>query len=148
MKRRTTITHEFVEYIPERLDDGIVYGSIPYTTIAHKCFCGCGHEVITPLSPTDWRLTFDGVSISLDPSIGNWSFACQSHYFIRGNVVHWAGHFTNDEIDAVREHDRLRKAARFDAELAHTTTVASPAPKASAKRGGLWRSLVRRYLNW
>jgi hypothetical protein len=47
-----------------------------------KCCCGCGHEVVTPFSPTDWKLTFDCVSVSLYPSIGNWSPPCRAHYFI------------------------------------------------------------------
>ncbi len=71
MKRETALTHEFVEYIPEHLKDGTVYVSIPFATAAHKCCCGCGKEVVTPLTPTDWQLTFDGETISLEPSIGN-----------------------------------------------------------------------------
>jgi hypothetical protein len=39
----------------------------------------------SPLSPTDWKLTFDGVSVSLHPSDGNWSFPCRSHYRIEYN---------------------------------------------------------------
>ena len=83
MKRELILRHEFVEFIPDKLADGVVYVSIPYATVAHKCCCGCGMEVVTPLSPTDWELIFDGESISLDPSIGNWSFDCKSHYWIR-----------------------------------------------------------------
>ncbi len=30
-----------------------LYISIPYVTAAHKCPCGCGEEIVTPLSPTD-----------------------------------------------------------------------------------------------
>jgi Family of unknown function (DUF6527) len=75
MKRQTALTHEFVEYIPDELKDGVLYVSMPFATVAHKCCCGCGKEVVTPLSPTDWTLIFDGKSITLDPSIGNWSFA-------------------------------------------------------------------------
>lgn len=81
------ITHEFVEYIPEQLTEGVVYVSIPFRTVVHRCCCGCGLEVVTPLSPTKWTLSFDGQAISLTPSIGNWSFPCQSHYWIRGNRV-------------------------------------------------------------
>ena len=79
----TTISHEFVDVIPGHLDEGILYICIPYTTAVHKCFCGCGHEVVTPLAPRQWSLIFDGETISLTPSIGNWSFPCRSHYWIR-----------------------------------------------------------------
>src|SRR5271168_3745134 len=97
MKRRSGVTHQFVEHMPEHLDEGVVYVSIPYATAAHKCCCGCGREVVTPLSPTDWKLIFDGVSVSLDPSIGSWSFPCQSHYWIQHNRVRWAGRWTQDK---------------------------------------------------
>jgi hypothetical protein len=87
MKREMVLTHEFVEYIPNNLKDGTIYVSFAFATVAHKCCCGCGNEVITPLSPTDWKLIFDGKSISLEPSIGNWNFACRSHYWIIRNKV-------------------------------------------------------------
>jgi hypothetical protein len=61
---------------------GVLYVSPGYATVTHLCCCGCGAEVVTPLSPTDWKLTFDGVAISLSPSVGNWSLPCRSHYFI------------------------------------------------------------------
>lgn len=81
--------HKFVEFIPDQLEDGILYVSIVYATVLHKCACGCGNEVVTPLSPSDWQLTFNGETISLFPSIGNWSFRCRSHYWIRKNKVVW-----------------------------------------------------------
>ena len=84
------LSHQFVEFIPDSLEQGVVYVSIPFATVVHLCCCGCGQEVVTPLSPTDWNITFDGVSISLSPSIGNWNFPCESHYFIRANTITWA----------------------------------------------------------
>jgi hypothetical protein len=81
--------YKFVEFVPDELEDGILYVSITYATVLHKCACGCGNEVVTPLSPSDWQLTFNGETISLFPSIGNWSFPCQSHYWIRKNEVVW-----------------------------------------------------------
>jgi hypothetical protein len=54
----------------------------------------CGKEVVKPLSPTDWKLIFEGKFISLDLSIGNWSFALQASLLdtrrqgpMDGNVV-------------------------------------------------------------
>lgn len=72
--------HKFVEYIPDALDEGVLYVSVTFRTVLHLCGCGCGSEVATPLDPSDWKLTFDGKTISLYPSVGNWSLACQSHY--------------------------------------------------------------------
>ncbi|WP_416072066.1 DUF6527 family protein [Streptomyces sp. ME18-1-4] len=68
------LTHRFVEYIPEDLERGVLYVSLPYTIAVHLCACGCGSTVVTPLGPTDRSLTFDGVAVSLSPSIGNWSY--------------------------------------------------------------------------
>ncbi len=112
--KRQAIEHEFVEFIPEQLEDGVVYVTIEYATAVHRCCCGCGREVVTNVSPTDWKLIFDGETISLDPSIGNWSFPCQSHYFIRRNKVVWAGKWSPEQIAAGREHGRARKNAYFD----------------------------------
>lgn len=81
--------HKFVEFIPDELEAGILYVSITYATVLHKCACGCGNEVVTPLSPSDWQLTFNGEAISLFPSIGNLSFLCRSHYWIKKNEVLW-----------------------------------------------------------
>lgn len=107
------LTHQFVEYVPEQLEPGVLYVSIPYATVVHKCCCGCGQEVVTPLSPTDWELTFDGKTVSLDPSIGNWNFPCQSHYWIKRNHVHWAPQWSRADIDAGRAQDRSAKQRYF-----------------------------------
>ncbi len=73
--------HEFVEFIPCELEEGVLYISIPYTTAVHNCCCGCGNRVVTPLTPADWKLSYDGEAVWLSPSIGNWNFPCQSHYW-------------------------------------------------------------------
>lgn len=101
--------HEFVEYIPDKLKDGVIYISMTFGTAAHKCCCGCGNEVTTPLSPTDWKLTITGESISLYPSIGNWNFDCKSHYWIIKNEVKWAKQWSKAEINAGRHRDKLAK---------------------------------------
>lgn len=146
MKRETVLTHEFVEYIPDDLQDGTIYVSVAYATVAHKCCCGCGSEVVTPLSPTDWELIFDGQSVSLDPSIGNWNFPCQSHYWIKRNRVRWARRWTQEEINAGSADDSLAKERYFDS----TMTPAVPDTIASVTGHGegnaeqsLWRKLKK-----
>lgn len=96
------LTHRFVDSVPERLEPGVVYVSIEFTTVIHLCCCGCGKEVVTPLSSSDWKLTFDGESISLHPSIGNWNFSCRSHYWIRKNRPVWAADWTEEEVAEAR----------------------------------------------
>jgi hypothetical protein len=114
VKQALTIKHQFVHYIPKELKDRTIYISLDFATAVHKCCCGCGQEVVTPLSPTDWLLTFDGRTISLDPSIGNWSFACRSHYWILRNAVIWAPRWSQRRINAARAHDLLRKDQYYD----------------------------------
>lgn len=94
------MTHKFVEFIPAKPEEGVLYISIEYKTATHLCACGCGERVITPISPVDWNMTFNGETVSLSPSIGNWRFACRSHYFIRNDNVVWAGSWDEDEINA------------------------------------------------
>jgi len=101
-----TIQHKFVEFIPDLLDQGVLYITVEYKTAVHLCICGCGNKVITPLHPAFWQLTFDGKTVSLYPSIGNWSFECQSHYWITKNQVHIARKWTEREI----EHNRKKKS--------------------------------------
>lgn len=87
--RHTSLTHEFVEYVPAVLVEGVLYVSLRFATVVHLCPCGCGNKVVTPLSPADWHLLFDGEVVSLTPSIGNWSLPCKSHYWIRLDRVRW-----------------------------------------------------------
>lgn len=98
-----TIQHKFVDFIPDDPDEGIVFVSIKYKTSVHKCACGCGNKVVTPLTPDDWKLTFDGKTISLYPSIGNWNFPCQSHYFITRNHIRHVRKWSRWEIEFNRE---------------------------------------------
>jgi hypothetical protein len=138
------LIYEFVEYIPDDLKDGIIYVSITYATVVHRCCCGCGNEVITPLSPTDWRLIFDGESISLDPSIGNWNFACQSHYWIRRNTVKWAPRWSKKEINAGRNRDALVKKRYYDSTRTPVLHDTFPSVEETGKDSilvGLWRKL-------
>jgi hypothetical protein len=89
MKRLHKIKHKFVENIPDQMEAGILYVSMEFATAIHLCACGCGHEVVTPITPDDWSLIFNGKTISLTPSIGNYSFPCQSHYWIRSGRIEW-----------------------------------------------------------
>jgi len=103
------LQHRFVEFIPEILEDGVLYVSMEYCTAIHKCVCGCGNKVVTPISPTGWQLKFDGKSISLTPSIGNWNFDCQSHYWITKNEIQHAKKWDQHEIQEGRDIDLKMK---------------------------------------
>lgn len=137
MTRIKSVTHQFVEYIPEELSDGTIYVSIPFATAAHRCCCGCGRKVVTPITPTDWRLIFDGDTISLDPSIGSWSLPCQSHYWIVRNKVRWSGRWSKERVEAARVHDLELKDLHFSQDQAAQSV-------AETIEAGLWERLLGR----
>ena len=110
--------HEFVDHIPNQLDDSVLYVSIRFGTVVHRCACGCGEEVVTPLGPAEWRLTYDGRTVSLTPSIGNWSFPCRSHYWIDEGVVRWARNFSGAEVAQVRQKARTQRDGYYRTEIA------------------------------
>ena len=139
MRRPQTLEHRFVEFIPDVVEEKIVYVSIEYATAVHKCCCGCGSDVVTPLSPAGWQVTFDGESISLYPSIGNWGFKCQSHYWIRRNKVAWAPRWSKTEIDGVRAHNEAARRRHRRA------VAAAPEQSAPGSDGGLFGKLRRRW---
>ncbi|WP_418132294.1 DUF6527 family protein (plasmid) [Variovorax sp. 375MFSha3.1] len=117
-----------------------------YSLAAHRCACGCGLEVVTPLSPTDWTLLFDGENVSLEPSIGNWSFPCRSHYFIRQGKIKWAANMSEDMIERGRQRDRVSKQAHYakrsevrrDEENAPITQLNEPAGPPAQKSRSRW----------
>jgi hypothetical protein len=110
---------------PSELEQGHLYVSAQFSTAAHLCACGCGREVITPLSPAQWVLTFDG-TVSMTPSIGNWALPCQSHYVIEHGTIRWARGFSREEIQRNRDSDHEIMDA------------------VHAVQDGWWRRLIRR----
>ncbi len=137
MLRHTRLEHRFVHYIPEQLEPGVIYISMDYATAAHSCCCGCGEQVITPFSPTDWKLMFDGETVSLWPSIGNWSFACRSHYIIRNSRVLGAEPWETHRTDKGLNKDKRRKEEFFD-KPDNADEPQKPIEKAIGQEWGLW----------
>lgn len=152
MSRATSLSPRFVEVMPEALQFGVLYVSPEYATVSHLCCCGCGTEVVTPLSPTDWKLTFDGVSISLTPSVGNWSLPCRSHYVIDENRVRWAGAWTPEEVERGRDRDRRLKEQQFAPETPPLTPATPGRPARTVRRPEVdqaperWRARLTRWL--
>jgi hypothetical protein len=149
--RQARFLHQFVEYIPEQIAEGVLYVSMNYAVASHKCACGCGREVVTPISPTDWLLRFDGEAITLEPSIGNWNFPCRSHYFIHGGIVHWASDMSQERIEMGRERDRRTKARYYSGkgsrppeQLPHQPLT----PPLSVESGAVSKSWWKRLINF
>ncbi len=139
------LEHRFCTHIPESLERGVLYVSMEYATAAHSCCCGCGEEVVTPFTPTDWKMTFDGQAISLWPSVGNWTLPCRSHYVVREGVVIEAGPWTDEEIAAERRRDRAAKARYYG------TAAKSDLDKewsGDARDGSVGTNWWRRAWNW
>lgn len=111
--RHRTLEHRFVRNVPRELEPGVLYISMEYATAVHSCCCGCGDRVVTPFTPTDWRMTFDGESISLHPSVGNWNQTCRSHYVIQRNRVLEAGPWSESQVEAERRRDKKAKTAYY-----------------------------------
>ena len=119
--KQDALTPRFVEFVPDYIAAGVLYISLDYEIAVHSCCCGCGHKVVTPLSPTDWSLTFDGDTVSVSPSIGNWSLPCQSHYWIIRNSISWAPRWTAEQIAAGRARDRAAKDRYYGVEPTGST---------------------------
>lgn len=102
------LTPKFVDLIPansEELMPGIIYICAKHKTVVHRCPCGCGGLSEFVLSPTRFQMTFDGVSVTFSPSVGNPHLGCRSHYWIRGNQVEWCPPMQDWEIGRARERE-------------------------------------------
>ncbi|PVY40873.1 DUF6527 family protein [Pontibacter virosus] len=147
-----TVRHEFVEYIPEELEKGVVYISVAYGIVAHSCCCGCGMEVSTPLSPTDWKLTYDGESISLYPSIGNWNFSCKSHYWITNNRIKWAGQWSATKIKEGQQQEKYEKAVYYEKKKAKASKgerelLEATKEESCTSANGIWVKMKKWFFN-
>ena len=138
-----TLTPEFVDTFPAAMSPGVLYVSIAYRTTGHLCCCGCGSEVVAPLAPAQWSITFNGETVSMHPSIGNGALECQSHYVIRRNEVLWRRKLTPEEIIDNRSRDRTA-LERYDAAVTAKAGAAA-APARSVDRPGFWSRLTRRW---
>lgn len=119
MMRIATLEHRFVRSVPRELEPGILYVSMDFGTAVHSCCCGCGAQVVTPFSPTDWKMTYDGETISLSPSIGNWQLPCRSHYVIRHGRVIEAGPWSAAQVVAEQRRDKAAKARFYGEHPTH-----------------------------
>ena len=128
---------------PKTSRRGTLYISIRFATFSHLCPCGCKNKVVTPLHPTYWKLTFDGKTVSLYPSVGNWSFPCHSHYWVSSNKVHWPDRWSQagsmqEELTNAAQRRSISAASRA------RTNAGNPGaePRDSAAHGRTRGSLV------
>ena len=150
MSRVKQLDPRFIETMPDTIEPGILYVSLEYGSMIHGCACGCGGEVVLPLTPLDWSLRYDGETISVWPSVGNWSLPCRSHYIIDKGQIRWAGAWTDKQIAAGRALDLARKQSRSapamkpaqEADSAVSDTIVRAAPPRSCF-GGIRHRVAR-----
>ena len=103
-----------VESFPRPLEVGVLYFSERFSGAAHACACGCGMEVITPISPVQW---------------------------ITDGAVQWSADMTDDQIRAGRAYNSALREHYFKAKNAEQSL---PAPQHSppAHRRSLLARLI------
>lgn len=99
----------YVTFIPplKEMRKAELYISCEYSTASHLCCCGCGREVVTPLNPAKWSLSFQDGRVTMCPSIGSWQLPCKSHYFFKDNLVVWMPEYSQEEIRDVQRIDDM-----------------------------------------
>ena len=94
---------------------------------------------MTPLGPAEWKLTYDGRTVSLAPSIGNWSFPCRSHYWVDEGNVRWARGFSEAEVALVRQEARKRRYGYYQTEGAELTRKLTGRDAQRGLRRAIWK---------
>lgn len=140
MLKNHRLEHHFVRHLPEVLEPGLLYISMEYATASHLCCCGCGEEVVTPFTPAQWKMTFDGETVSLNPSVGNWLLRCRSHYVIHNDKVIEAEPWSDEQIAAGLAHDKADRIVMFDKIESPSAKVAEPPPMTVGKKS-IWARL-------
>lgn len=90
--KKVPVEPVYLEFLPElsEMEEGKIYISREYKVSKHKCLCGCGELVVLPFSsPDDWKFTEDKGKITFTPSVGNYQFACKSHYIITNGIANF-----------------------------------------------------------
>jgi hypothetical protein len=93
--KQVTIKPVFVDQLPTFRKQNEVYISKERKISEHVCLCGCGGTVVMPLNyelfpNTNWKLVEENNgTVSFIGSVGNYQFACKSHYIITKNVANF-----------------------------------------------------------
>lgn len=138
------VTPEFVDEIPHKLEYGRLYICYRYRIVTHQCACGCGIAVNTPLHPTDWTLIYNGESVSIWPSIGNWGEDCRSHYWIRNNKIVSASKWSKKRI-LFEKKAHESEIERYLMESIKTDTDFTEIQE--FKSSSIWTSPIKRFFN-
>lgn len=119
-----------VEFIPKVLEEGKLYMSERFKVAAHICPCGCGTKIVTPISPCEWSISVENGKPTLEPSIGNWQIPCKSHYWIDNGQIRWSDLWTDEEIEAGRNKEKVSLELYFQ-------------EKANFKKASFWKRVKK-----
>lgn len=103
-ERQQTYRHEFVDLVPDDIEEGVLYVSIKYKNVSHLCMCGCGEKVVFRLAPERFKIKFDGKTVTLSPSVGNSNFECRSHYWLEHGELEWLPPLSDRQIQRARSN--------------------------------------------
>jgi len=92
-------------------------------------------------------MTYDGVNVSMHPSIGNWSLACRSHYVIRNGKVRWAGAWSDEKVVQGRQKDQASKQ-RYYAEDQQSTREGIQNASPTNETTGVKKGLLSKLFSW
>lgn len=93
--KQVPIKFQTVEYIPEQMEQGVLYYSEEYNGLNHLCLCGCGKSSFLPINTKElpahgWDIDFTTKGkVTLTPSILNSGLDCKSHYIITNSVANF-----------------------------------------------------------
>lgn len=101
---------QVVRRVPDILQGGILYVCFECNVVVHLCACGCSEKVVLQIAPDFWCVQYDGETVSLFPSIGNYQYPCRSHYWIEQNRVKWVRDLPDREEKQIK---RKKKKSGF-----------------------------------
>ncbi len=77
---------------------------------------------------------FDGKTVTLYPSIGNWNLPCRSHYFITKNKVACAPKWTDKQIARGRSQEARAREKYYAGTHSDTSAADTPSKPRRTKK--------------
>ena len=87
--KKISIIVKHVYFIPDELEQDVIYISNRFQTSMHICLCGCGNKAVTPfgLKKKGWTITENEKGVTFKPSILNTNCPDRYHYIITNGVA-------------------------------------------------------------
>ena len=98
-----------IEYIPDKLDPGIVYHNKEFEIAALLCPCGCGHR-ISLLVPDSHQIYSENGLVTIEPSISVCDSTCKSHFYIKSGNIKWFHAFSESQVHLIMSDQIARHA--------------------------------------